>query len=208
MQTRGKFATSFGVLTATLGSAVGLGNIWKFPYITGKFGGAAFIIVYLICVALASLPVMISEIVVGRRTNSNAVGAFKKLKPCSAWPLIGYAGIASSFLIMFFYTGVAGWVYSYIFRALGGTFVNATSDVTGTIFKGLITDSLSPIIWQVVVLLVVGVIIIAGVEKGIERITKALMPLLFILLILCDIRALTLPGASMGVKFLFNPDFT
>ncbi|AYO30934.1 sodium-dependent transporter [Biomaibacter acetigenes] len=208
MQTRGKFATSFGVLTATLGSAVGLGNIWKFPYITGKFGGAAFIIVYLICVALASLPVMISEIVVGRRTNSNAVGAFKKLKPYSAWPLIGYAGIASSFLIMFFYTGVAGWVYSYIFRALGGTFVNATSDVTGTIFKGLITDSLSPIIWQVVVLLVVSVIIIAGVEKGIERITKALMPLLFILLILCDIRALTLPGASMGVKFLFNPDFT
>lgn len=208
MQTRGKFATSFGVLTATLGSAVGLGNIWKFPYITGKFGGAAFIIVYLICVALASLPVMISEIVVGRRTNSNAVGAFEKLKPGSAWPLIGYAGIASSFLIMFFYTGVAGWVYSYIFRALGGTFVNATPDVTGTIFKGLITDSLSPIIWQVVVLLVVSVIIIAGVEKGIERITKALMPLLFMLLILCDIRALTLPGASIGVKFLFNPDFT
>lgn len=207
MHTRGKFTTSFGVLAATLGSAVGLGNIWKFPYITGKFGGAAFIIVYLICVALVSMPVMISEIVIGRRTNSNAVGAFNKLKPGSAWPLIGYGGLVSSFLIMFFYTSVAGWVYSYIFRALTGTFANAKSNVTSTIFNSFITNGISPILWQILVLVVVSTIIIAGVEKGIERITKTLMPLLFILLVLCDIRALTLPGAQLGVKFLFNPNF-
>lgn len=208
MQSRDKFTTSLGVMTATLGSAVGLGNIWKFPYFTGQYGGAAFIIIYLICVVLAGLPVMISEFIIGRRANSNPVGAFKKLAPGTAWHAIGYSGIAASFLIMLFYTSVAGWVYSYIFRAISGSFTNASPQMTKEIFGKLITSSYEPIIWQIIVLFVVSCIIIAGVQKGIERMTKALMPLLFILLILCDIRALTLPGAMTGVEFLFKPDFT
>ncbi|WP_370642582.1 sodium-dependent transporter [Tepidanaerobacter sp. GT38] len=205
---RDKFATNLGVLAATLGSAVGLGNIWKFPYFTGQYGGAAFIIIYLICVVLAGVPVMVSEFIVGRRANSNPVGAFKKLAPGTAWYAIGYSGIAASFLIMLFYTSVAGWVYSYIFRALSGTFINASPEMTIGVFGKLITSNYEPIIWQIIVLIVVSSIIIAGVQKGIERMTKTLMPLLFVLLLLCDIRALTLPGAQMGVEFLFKPDFT
>jgi len=208
LENRDKFTTSLGVLAATLGSAVGLGNIWKFPYFTGQYGGAAFIIVYLICVALAGVPVMVSEFVVGRRANANPVGAFKKLAPGTAWYAIGYSGIAASFLIMLFYTSVAGWVYSYIFRALMGTFINASPEMTVGVFGNLITSTYEPIIWQIIVLVVVSSIIIAGVQKGIERMTKTLMPILFVLLILCDVRALTLPGAQKGVEFLFRPDFT
>lgn len=208
MNKRDKFATNLGVLAATLGSAVGLGNIWKFPYFTGQYGGAAFIIIYLICVVLAGVPVMVSEFIIGRRANSNPVGAFKKLAPGTAWYAIGYSGIAASFLIMLFYTSVAGWVYSYIFRALSGTFINASPEMTIGVFGKLITSNYEPIIWQIIVLIVVSSIIIAGVQKGIERMTKTLMPLLFVLLLLCDIRALTLPGAQMGVEFLFKPDFT
>lgn len=207
MQNRDKFTTSLGVLTATLGSAVGLGNIWKFPYFTGQYGGAAFIVIYLICVVLAGIPVMVSEFVIGRRANSNPVGAFKKLAPGSAWYLIGYSGIAASFLIMLFYTSVAGWVYSYIFRALGGTFINTSPETTVGVFGKLITSYYEPIVWQIIVLIVVSSIIIAGVQKGIERMTKTLMPILFVLLLLCDIRALTLPGAQKGIEFLFKPDF-
>ncbi|MGB4394541.1 MAG: sodium-dependent transporter, partial [Tepidanaerobacteraceae bacterium] len=169
MQNRDKFTTSLGVLTATLGSAVGLGNIWKFPYFTGQYGGAAFIVIYLICVVLAGIPVMVSEFVIGRRANSNPVGAFKKLAPGSAWYLIGYSGIAASFLIMLFYTSVAGWVYSYIFRALGGTFINTSPETTVGVFGKLITSYYEPIVWQIIVLIVVSSIIIAGVQKGIER---------------------------------------
>jgi len=205
---RGKFSSNLGVLAATLGSAVGLGNIWKFPYMTGENGGAAFIIIYLICVALASLPVMLSEFVIGRRTNSNPVGAYKKLKPGSMWFLVGFAGIASSLLIMFFYTGVAGWVLSYIFKSISGAFINTNPENTIVVFQNFITDSFSPLIWQWIVLVIVTAIIIAGVEKGIERITKTLMPILLILLIFCDIRALTLPGAMKGVEFIFSPDFS
>jgi len=208
VENRGKFSSNLGVLAATLGSAVGLGNIWKFPYMTGENGGAAFIIVYLICVALASLPVMLSEFVIGRRSNSNPVGAYKKLKPGSMWFLVGFAGIASSLLIMFFYTGVAGWVLSYIFKSISGVFVNTNPENTITIFQEFITDRFSPLIWQWIVLVIVTAIIIAGVEKGIERITKTLMPILLVLLIFCDIRALTLPGAIEGVRFLFRPDFS
>lgn len=208
MSQRGKFATGLGVIAATLGSAVGLGNIWKFPYVTGENGGAAFIIIYLGCVFFAGLPVMISEFVIGRKSNSNAVGSFKKLSPGSPWYLIGYAGIASAYLIMFFYTGVAGWVYSYFFRALRGDFAYATPALTDDIFTQTISTNLPPVIWQLIVLAVVGTIIIAGVEKGIERMTKALMPVLFVLLIICCARALTLPNAIEGVRFLIKPDFS
>lgn len=204
------FATSLGVLAATLGSAIGLGNIWKFPSMTGQNGGAAFVFVYVICVALIGLPVMIGEFIIGRRAQANNVGAFRKLEPDprKPWYLTGVAGVVAAFLIMFFYTDVAGWVYAYAFKALGGTFAHTTSAQTADIFAKYVGGVTGPLLWQWIVLLVISVIIIAGVTKGIERMTKTLLPVLFVLLLICDVRALTLPGAMAGVSYLLRPDFT
>lgn len=203
------FSTSLGVLAATLGSAVGLGNIWKFPSMTGQNGGAAFVFVYLICVALIGLPVMISEFIIGRRAGANNVGAFKKLEPNprKPWYLTGVFGVAAAFLIMFFYTDVAGWVYAYAFKALTGAFAGTDATQTADIFGAYVGSVAGPLAWQWIVLATISVIIIAGVTKGIERMTKTLLPILLVLLIICDIRALTLPGAMDGVEYLFRPDF-
>ncbi|HVJ49297.1 sodium-dependent transporter [Desulfitobacterium sp.] len=202
------FSSSIGVIAATLGSAVGLGNIWKFPYVTGQNGGAAFILIYLIAVLLGSLPVMISELMIGRKTNANAVGAFKKLTKREPWFLVGVSGVLSAFLIMAFYTTVAGWVFSYIFKAATGTIHSTNPEQTSAVFQGLVSGVGEPLFWQILVLGITGVIIMAGVAKGIERVTKILMPILFVLLVIVDIRSLTLPGAAEGLKFLFLPDFS
>ncbi|MHB1324082.1 MAG: sodium-dependent transporter [Coriobacteriia bacterium] len=204
------FTSTLGVLAATLGSAVGLGNIWKFPSMTGQNGGAAFVFVYLICVLLIGLPVMISEFIIGRRAQANNVGAFRKLETAgrAPWHLTGVAGVAAAFLIMFFYTDVAGWVYAYAFKALTGTFSGVTAAETADIFSAYIGSAAGPLAWQWIVLVTVSAIIIAGVTRGIERMTKTLLPILFVLLLICNIRALTLPGAGAGVEYLFRPDFT
>lgn len=202
------FSSSLGVIAAVLGSAVGLGNIWKFPYVTGANGGAAFILIYLLCLALVGIPVMLSEHLIGRHTKANAVGAFKALEPNRPWFLVGGAGVISAFLIMAFYTTVVGWVYAYIFKAAGGTLLSTKPEDTSLVFDTLVSSVGEPLFWQVLVLLVTGTIIMAGVTKGIERVTKFLMPLLFVLLIIIDIRSLTLPGAGEGLAFLFKPDFS
>ncbi len=207
-KTREGFSSSIGVIAAVLGSAVGLGNIWKFPYVTGANGGAAFILIYLLCLALVGLPVMLSEHLIGRNTKANAVGAFKVLQPRKPWFLVGGAGVLSAFLIMAFYTSVAGWIYAYIFKAASGSLLSTNPQETSLVFKTLVSGVGEPLFWQVVVLLVTGTIIMAGVTKGIERVTKVLMPLLFVLLIVIDIRSLTLPGAAEGLSFLFKPDFS
>ncbi|GAB6179757.1 sodium-dependent transporter [Desulfotomaculum defluvii] len=202
------FGTTLGVIAATLGSAVGLGNIWKFPYIAGENGGAAFILIYLACVCFIGLPVMISEFIIGRRANATSVGAFKKLTPGTPWFLTGLSGVICAFFIMFYYTSVAGWVFAYIFKALNGNIVTGDPKIAEQIFSGFITSVWPPLIWQWIVLFVTGAIILAGVKNGIERITKTLLPILFILLIICVVRALTLPGAAEGIVFLFRPDFS
>ena len=207
-KTREGFSSSIGVIAAVLGSAVGLGNIWKFPYVTGANGGAAFILIYLLCLALVGLPVMLSEHLIGRNTKANAVGAFKVLQPRKPWFLVGGAGVLSAFLIMAFYTSVAGWIYAYIFKAASGSLLSTNPQETSLVFKTLVSGVGEPLFWQVFVLLVTGTIIMAGVTKGIERVTKVLMPLLFVLLIVIDIRSLTLPGAAEGLSFLFKPDFS
>ncbi len=202
------FATSLGVLAATLGSAVGLGNIWKFPFMTGQYGGAAFVLLYLVCVLFIGLPVMISEFIIGRRAKANCVSAFQILEPNKPWYLTGVIGVLSAFLIMFFYTDVAGWVYSYIFRSASGVFNTIKPTETANVFSSFISGVWGPLFWQWVVLVVVSIIIIAGVKNGIERMTKTLLPILFVLLVICDIRALTLPGAVKGVAYLFKPDLS
>lgn len=202
------FTSGLAVFFATLGSAVGLGNIWRFPYITGESGGGAFLLVYFICILLVGIPVMVSEFYIGRKTRKNAVGAFEKLSPGSGWKSIGFMGMLSAYFIMFFYSCVAGWVYSYVFKALRGDFRVIDAASAQSRFLETTKGPASPLLWQIVVLIVVSAILIAGVRKGIEKVTKTLMPVLFILIIICGIRALTLPGSFEGVKFLFSVDFS
>jgi neurotransmitter:Na+ symporter, NSS family len=206
---RDSFTTGLGVIAATLGSAVGLGNIWKFPALTGLNGGAAFIIVYLLSTLMAGLPVMIAELLLGRRSKSDALTTFRVLYPKrESWALIGAAGVLSAFLILAFYTEVAGWVVAYVFKAASGAVLSSDPKVTSAAFEKLITDPMQSILWQLVVLVYVGGIIVLGVSKGIESTTKKLMPLLFLILVLIGVRSLTLPGAAAGLNFLFHPDFS
>jgi neurotransmitter:Na+ symporter, NSS family len=206
---RDSFTTGIGVIAATLGSAVGLGNIWKFPALTGLNGGAAFIIVYLLSTLMAGLPVMIAELMLGRRSKSDALTTFKVLHPKrESWALIGAAGVLSAFLILAFYTEVAGWVFAYVFKAASGSVLSSDPKVTSAAFESLITDPFQSILWQAIVLVFVGGIIVLGVSKGIESTTKKLMPILFLILVMIGVRSLMLPGASAGLNFLFHPDFS
>lgn len=207
--TRDTFTTGFGVLAATLGSAVGLGNIWKFPALTGLNGGAAFIIIYLLSTLMAGIPVMIAEIMLGRRSRSDALTTFRVLCPQrESWGLIGAVGVLSAFLILAFYTEVAGWVFAYIFKSASGSVLSTDPKVTSAAFEKLITDPFQSIFWQCFVIMFVGCIIVLGVSKGIEKTTKRLMPVLFLILVLLGVRSLMLPGAAAGLSFLFHPDFS
>lgn len=212
---RETFSSGLAIFFATLGSAVGLGNIWKFPYLAGENGGGAFVLIYFISVLLIGIPVMVSEFYIGRKTRSNAVSAFTVLKASPLWKIIGYMGVVASLFIVFFYSSVAGWVYSYVFKAIKGDFSNLATlsidhatEIVKNQFSATVEGSFSPILWQGIVLLVVSLILIAGVKNGIERITKTLMPVLFVLLIVCSVRALTLIGAKEGLRFLFKVDFS
>ena len=206
-QQREGFSTGLGVFFATLGSAVGLGNIWKFPYVVGANGGGAFLLIYLLCLIFVGLPVVICEFYIGRTAKKNVVGAVKSFKKNKLWGAIGVFSLISSYLILFFYTSVAGWVYSYVFKGLTGQFSGISAENAGKVFGDTITGPYAPVIWQLVVLGVVGSIIALGVQKGIEKMTKTLMPVLFIFIIVCVIKSLTLPGAMDGVKFLFSVNF-
>ncbi len=209
LKTRDGFTTGLGVLAATLGSAVGLGNIWKFPYLTGENGGAAFILVYIISTLLVGLPVMISEQMLGRRARANAIGTLQKLAPKrQPWWLIGVAGCLAAFLIMAFYTEVAGWVFAYIFKSLTGTILSTDPASTSAEFADMTGSPAQSLIWQWIVLIMIALIAIMGVSKGIERTTKRLMPILFVLLIIVCVRSLTLDGAGEGLNFLLEPDFS
>lgn len=205
---RESFSSGLAVFFATLSSTVGLGNIWKFPYLTGKYGGGAFLIIYFISVIFVALPVMISELYIGRRTRKNPIGAISELRNKGPWKIIGYMGILSAFFILFFYSAVAGWVYSYIFKAIQGIFTNTSSEEMQSIFNKAVTGPISPLLWQIAAIAVVSIILVFGVKKGIERITKLLMPVLLTLIIICDIRAIFLPGSLEGIKFLFKVDFS
>jgi len=218
---RDAFSSALAATVVALGSAVGLGNIWKFPYMTGTGGGGAFLVLYLFFVFIVALPVMVSEFAIGRRSRLNAVGAFRKLdgNTHSPWSGIGFVGALAAFLIMFFYSCVSGWVYFYTFKAALGAFSSVSAESAGAMFGAAIGAGakggrflswavLSPVFWQFLVLFVIGAVISLGVSRGIEKAVKVMMPALFVLLIVCVVRALTLPGASAGLQFLFHVDFS
>ena len=207
---RDGFTSTFGVLVATLGSAVGLGNIWKFPSLTGSNGGAGFLLIYLLATLIVGLPVMMVETMLGRAARANAVTTFEQLAPARQWwwKSIGWMGFAAALFILAFYSQVAGWVYAYIFKALSGEIATTDPKIAAGVFSRLLTDPLASLAWQWVVLAVTGSIIMLGVAKGIEAVARKLMPLLFILLLVLCVRSLTLPGSLPGLSFLFSPDFS
>ena len=207
-QKREKFSSSLAGFIATLSSAVGLGNIWLFPYVVGQNGGAAFIVIYLACVFIIGLPTLISEFVIGRETRRNLYGAMEAITDKKAFRSIAALGIASSYCMLFFYTVVVGWVYSYVFKAITGTFKGVSAIETAEIFSKTSIGPIAPIVWQLIVLLVAGSILVLGVKSGIEKLTKYTMPALIGLLLLCVIRSLTLDGAMEGIIFLLKPDFS
>ncbi len=208
-RTRDGFVTKLGVIMATLGSAVGLGNIWKFPYLTGSNGGSVFILIYFVAVLLIGIPVMVAELNIGRAARANAVDAMQKTSSSRLpWWLVGVFGLVSAFIIMAFYTEVAAWVGAYIFKAFSPESLSTNPEVTTAAFTSLITNPVASLVIQWVDLALITVIILLGVSKGIEQVTKRLIPILAVLLVVVAIRSLTLPGASAGLEYLLKPDFS
>jgi NSS family neurotransmitter:Na+ symporter len=200
---RENWGSRLGFIMAAAGSAVGLGNIWRFPYMAGENGGSAFIIIYLGFVFVIGLSIMIAEFAVGRKTSLAAVGAFKHYSP--SWTFAGVLGVLSAFFIMGFYPVVGGWALAYVPKAFSGLLSNPAA--IGDAFGAFIGDPIQPIIWMVVFLALNIVIVAKGISGGIEKAGKILMPALFFILIILAARSLTLPGASAGIDFLFKPDF-
>ncbi|MDR2586587.1 MAG: sodium-dependent transporter [Prevotellaceae bacterium] len=203
---RDQFTNQLGVILAVAGSAVGLGNFWRFPYLVGTYGGAAFILIYLVMVVVLCLPIMFSEFIIGRSAQSNSFGAFKKLAPRTGWWGIGILCVAASISILSFYCVVGGWTFEYMYQSIIG--FSSDSLVSDANFSLFITSPVRPIIWHLLFLGLSAAIVVAGIKNGIEKYTKILMPLLLLMIIFLAVRVLFLPGASKGVAFLFRPDFS
>lgn len=204
---RGSFGSKIGIILATAGSAVGLGNVWRFPYMTGENGGAAFILVYIVFIFLLGIPGMVNEFIIGRHSASNAARAYHKMSRGRPWRGVGLLGILCSTIILGFYSVVAGWCLQYLYASIAGQ-LSGDADYVRSYFQEFSSSLLRPILWSVGFVLLTHLVIIRGVKKGIERISKLLMPTLFVQLIILVIASCMLPGAMAGVEFLFKPDFS
>ena len=204
---RGNFGTKIGVILATAGSAVGLGNIWRFPYMTGQDGGAAFILIYFVCVLLLGIPGMVSEFIVGRHGASNAATAYRKLSGRGPWGIIGYMGVFTSMIILGFYAVVAGWCLQYLYAAIVGE-ISGNADYVAEYFRTFSSNPVKPTLWTVGFILITHWVVVHGIRNGIERASNLLMPTLFVLLVVIVIASCSLPGATKGIDFLFKPDFS
>lgn len=209
MNNRERFSSRLGFILISAGCAVGLGNVWRFPYITGQYGGAAFVLVYLIFLVLLGLPIMVMEFAVGRASQKSAARSFHVLEPAGTkWHLQGYACMAGNYLLMMFYTTVGGWMAAYIFKTLTGEFKGLDSNGVAAVFNDMLARPGYMTFWMVLVVLLSFFICSLGLQKGVERITKAMMSCLFLILLILCIRSVTLPGASEGLRFYLIPDFT
>ena len=205
------FSSNLGAIMAAVGSAVGLGNIWRFPYICGKYGGGAFLIVYLCFVFLLGSVLMMSEFVIGRRAQHTPIKAFQTLCPKhKAWGLVGLLGIITSFFILSQYLVISGWTTGYVWNSISGTLASLGTDsgAISNFFKEFSTSQWDPVVFLSIFAVLALLIILGGVQKGIENVSKVLMPLLVVLVLVLCVRSLTLPGAGKGVEYLFSPDFT
>ena len=207
MNDRANFGSKLGVILATAGSAVGLGNVWRFPYMAGQNGGAVFIIIYVVCVLLLGIPCMVSEFIVGRHGQANTARAFRLLSRGTPWALIGYMGVLTGFLITGYYAVVSGWCLQYVWASLIGH-LQGNPEYFKAYFTELSSDPVKPVCWTVIILGITYLIIEHGVRNGIEKASKVLMPTLFVLLLLIVCASCMLPGADKGIEFLFKPDFS
>lgn len=204
---RAKFGSKLGMILATAGGAVGLGNVWRFPYMTGQNGGAAFILIYIGCILLLGLPCMISEFIIGRHAASNTARAYTKLSNGTPWKWVGYLGVLTGFLITGYYAVVSGWCLQYGMASVVNH-LHGSPEYFKTYFTDFSTNPWKPIVWASIILLITHYIIIHGVRNGIERASKVMMPALFILLLVLVVASCLLPGAERGIEFLLKPDFS
>ena len=206
---RDSFGSRFGALVAMAGSAVGLGNLWRFPYLVGENGGAAFIIIYILLSFVICLPIFISEFVIGRRSQKNAFAAFRDLSGGSAWRWVGLFTIIVPLVVLSYYSVIGGWSVEYLLKSVSFSFtVEASQSVFHSMFTDFVSSTWAPLIAHTAFLLVTTLIVIVGIKDGIEKFSKVMMPLLFFMVVAIAIYSMTLPGASAGLDYLFNPDFS
>lgn len=205
---RVNFGSKLGVILASAGSAVGLGNIWRFPYETGNYGGAAFILIYLGCIFVLGVPIMISEFLVGRHSRANAVGAYKILAPGTPWKWVGFMGVLAGFLILSYYSVVAGWTLEYVVEAGSDGFAGRTPGDFDAAFQAFSAHPYKPILWLSLFMLATHYIVSKGVKNGIEKSAKILMPMLFVIILILVGCSISLPGSEKGLEFLLKPDFS
>ena len=208
MEKRERFSSRLGFILISAGCAIGLGNVWRFPYITGKYGGAAFVLIYLSFLIILGMPIMAMEFAVGRASRKSAARSFHVLEPKGTkWHIEGYLAMLGNYLLMMFYTTVGGWMISYIFKMASGSFQGLAPDQVGGVFNDMLASPGSMAFWMVVAVLLAFGICSMGLQNGVERITKIMMSFLLIILIVLCIRSVTLPGASAGLQFYLIPDF-
>ena len=205
---RERWGSRLGFTLAAVGSAVGLGNVWRFPYVVGEHGGAAFLVLYLVVLIVMGLPVMIAELAIGRRAQSDAVGAFEVLAPGRPWVVAGYLSVGAGVLILSYYAVIGGWVGRYLLGYLTGETMNVPPTEFGAYFEGFISGTYAPLAWAFGFMAITTAIVASGVRHGIERANAVLMPMLALLLVAMAAYALTLPGAPEGLRFLLTPDWS
>ena len=204
---RSGFGSKLGMVLATAGSAVGLGNVWRFPYVTGQNGGAAFIIIYIVCILLMAIPVMLCEMMIGRHGQSNAARAYGKVSGSKRWRWVGYLGVFTGTLTVGYYSVVSGWTLQYTLSSLLND-LHGTPEYFKDFFNSFIASPTKIVGWTLLLILITHLVIIRGVEGGIEKAAKVMMPVLFVLLVVLVVCSVMLPGAAKGLEFLFRPDFS
>lgn len=208
MSNRGQFGSKIGFILAAAGSAIGLGAIWKFPYMAGTNGGSVFILLFILCTIVIGLPILVAEFMIGRRGQVDAVSSFKKQAPGTPWFLTGWMGFIFSAIILSFYSVVGGWILGYLIRAIQLKLTSDDNEFFGQLFNDLTTNATEAIILQGAFMLIVVIIISSGIQNGIEKSSKWMMPILFIFFIILAIRSMTLDGAMEGIKFMLVPDWS
>ncbi|WP_277070902.1 sodium-dependent transporter, partial [Slackia exigua] len=204
---RERFGTRLGFILISAGCAIGLGNVWRFPYITGQYGGAAFVLIYILFLVMFSLPLLVMEFSVGRASRKGIARSFDVLEPAGTrWHAFKWIGLAGNYLLMMFYTVVAGWMLSYVRRSATGTFEGLDAADIGAVFNQLLASPLEQVFWLAVVVGIGLAVTGAGLQRGVERVTKIMMGALFVVLLMLCVRAVTLPGAEAGLEFYLVPD--
>jgi len=208
----GEWSGRFAFILAATGSAVGLGNIWKFPYITGENGGGAFVLIYLICIACIGIPIMMAEVMLGRRGRQSPINTMHALAEevgaSRFWKYLGWSGVIAGFLILSYYSVIAGWALAYVFRTASGVFIGVTADGAGSLFSRFVADPEKLLAWHTIFIVMTMAVVSRGVSGGLERAVRLLMPALFVILVILLGYAMNSGEFSRGVQFLFNPDFS